>query len=203
MKMIEGIKNVFGKVLVQDEFDDNDYYDDYDEYEEEKEVVEKSKSERFPSRKDRFSKRTSVTDENEEYKKGFFENKRKTVEEKSNKITPLKKDAPLESMRVCRFNPVSVKDVNKISDKLIDGFAVILNLEGIDTTEAQRIMDFLFGTVYTISGQFIVISKYVFLLMPRDAYFDGDINEDIGSVLLNGASLSSGEFEIPIIRRDF
>ena len=48
--------------------------------------------------------------------------------------------------------PTSFGDSQEICDHLLAGKAVVLNMEGLHTEIAQRIIDFASGAVYSING---------------------------------------------------
>ena len=49
------------------------------------------------------------------------------------------------NMEVCVIKPNSVEDAREITETLLSGRTVILNLEGLDLEVAQRIIDFTSG----------------------------------------------------------
>ena len=54
-------------------------------------------------------------------------------------------------MEVCVIKPTSVEDAREITETLLSGRTVILNLEGLDLEVAQRIIDFTSGATYSLS----------------------------------------------------
>ena len=74
----------------------------------------------------------------------------------NNKVTPMRQPARRTgvSMEVCVIKPTSVEDAREITETLLSGRTVILNLEGLDLEVAQRIIDFTSGATYAISGIF-------------------------------------------------
>ncbi len=70
--------------------------------------------------------------------------------------------------------PSSIEDAQDISDMLMAGKPIIVNLEGLDISKAQRIMDFVSGCVYTLDGKLLQISGYIFILSPKDVDVSGD-----------------------------
>ena len=51
-------------------------------------------------------------------------------------------------MEVCVIKPTSVEDSREITETLLSGRTVILNLEGLDLEIAQRIIDFTSGATF-------------------------------------------------------
>ena len=68
------------------------------------------------------------------------------------------------NMEVCVVKPTSVDDSREITETLLAGRTVILNLEGMDLEIAQRIIDFISGAAFAISG-FPAISSLLHLQM--------------------------------------
>lgn len=58
------------------------------------------------------------------------------------------------------------EQVKQIADDLIKRNAVIVNFEGVDESEQQRIGDFVIGAVYTISGKAEMVSNRIILYVP-------------------------------------
>ena len=56
------------------------------------------------------------------------------------------------AMEVCVIKPNNMEETREIADTLIAGCTVVLNLEGIDVSVAQRVIDFSSGTCYAMGG---------------------------------------------------
>lgn len=87
------------------------------------------------------------------------------------------------NMEVCVFKPNNIEDGREISDTLLEGKAVVLNLEGIDVALAQRIVDFTSGACYSIRGNLQKITNYIFIVTPESVDISGDFQE-----LLSGSN---------------
>lgn len=97
------------------------------------------------------------------------------------------------------FHPTNLDEARKVTDTLLNRQSAILNLEGLDLTMAQRIIDFVGGSNYAIKGHFTRISNFVFLFTPLDVDIAGDIvqgsmeaSQEMGSSG-NGLNVSFGE----------
>ena len=64
------------------------------------------------------------------------------------------------------IKPKNFNDAQIVADLLRDKTAVVINLEETDSVEAQRIVDFISGTVYAVSGTMRPISRKVFIAAP-------------------------------------
>ena len=143
-------------------------------------------------------------------RRGFFRNRGKSYEDEddedfeelparssrashssSNKVTPMRQPARRSSsnMEVCVIKPNSVDDAREITETLLSGRTVILNLEGMDPEIAQRIIDFISGATFAINGNLQKISNYIFLVTPTNVDISGDLQDLLG-----------GSMETPSVR---
>lgn len=142
--------------------EDDDYFGPDDEYEDIK-----------TPRKPRFAAREEVEEpeDTEDAKPRFFP--------RSSKVVPMRK-----AMEVSLIKPTSIEDAREICDYLLAGKAVVLNMEGIHTEVAQRIIDFTSGATYSMNGNLQKISNYIFIATPDSVELSGDFQE-----LLNNGTL--------------
>lgn len=95
-------------------------------------------------------------------------------------------------MEVNVIKPTNVEDSREITDTLLEGHTVVLNVEGLDTDIAQRIIDFISGSVYAIGGNLQKISHSIFIATPKSVEISGNFQE-----------ILSGGFDIPALRNKF
>ena len=185
--IIKGIGNIFTKMKVHDDFDDYED-DDYDDYEDSRTISEKPRirQEKISSR-DEYE--DDYEDDEEDYRPSFFERKKKTSREDS-KVVPLRKSTRA-GQEVCVVLPKGFDEVEDICDKLLAGSIVAMNLEALDIVEAQRIVDFVFGTMHAINGKFRAVSKYVYIISPENVELSVENEEELIDTL----------FEVPVINR--
>ena len=150
------------KLSDDDEYDEDDFFDD-DEYDDEYE--EKPKKSIF--------RREKTHDESDE---DDYE-----LPAKSPMRQPARRTGV--SMEVCVIKPTSVEDAREITETLLSGRTVILNLEGLDLEVAQRIIDFTSGATYAISGNLQKISNYIFLVTPTNVDISGDLQDLLNTSL--------------------
>lgn len=143
--------------------EEDDYYLD-DDFEEE------------APRKRLFAKRSPDPEEEEEQEKPRFLGGRQTP-----KVVPMRR-----GMEVTMIKPTSMEDSRDICDYLLAGKAVVLNMEGIHTETAQRIIDFTSGATYSMNGNLQKISNYIFIATPDSVELSGDFQD----ILAAGGSLS-------------
>ncbi|MBE5948100.1 MAG: cell division protein SepF [Lachnospiraceae bacterium] len=145
--------------------DEEDYfYDDYDE-EEEVPVVKKQPKPATPKKKPS----TNFEDVSEP------KQQTRPKQVRSPKVVPMRSN--FNPMEVCVIKPTSVEEAREISDTLLTGRAVILNLEGLQVNTAQRIIDFTSGACYSINGNLKMVSNYIFIVTPEAVDISGDFKE--------------------------
>lgn len=145
------------------EFANEEYYDDDDDYEEapkkksRKELKEEAKKEELAERE--------AAKEKE---------KAKTI----SKITPISRSQKKQGaagMQVCVIKPTSIEEEIEITETLLEGRTVVINMEGLNVEIAQRIIDFTSGATYAMNGNLQKISNYIFLATPSGVDISGDI----------------------------
>lgn len=181
---------VFDKFLdimkLNDDYDDDDFYDDDEYYENEDDYEEK------PRRRSLFGKKNTKEDDFDDFD---MEEKKYQPASGNNKITPMRQHPAARksgNMEVCVVKPSSVDDSREITETLLSGRTVILNLEGMDLEIAQRIIDFVSGATFAISGNLQKISNYIFLVTPTNVDISGDLQDLLG-----------GSMETPSVRGRF
>lgn len=182
--------------------DDDDYeYDDFDEaYEDEIDPEEAErlirKDQRRREKEERKSARQNFSyqrEPEEEYEEPEIPEppKRTSVRTSSNKIVPIR--TTNRGLEVCICKPKNFGDSQDACEMLIQGHAVVVNLEGIDIMEAQRIMDFISGCIFSMSGKMHQISRYIFIFSPENVDISGDYLE----------LSQEDEFSIPTLNKEF
>ena len=159
--------------LNDDDYDD-DFYDDDEYFDEEDNYDEK------PQRRSLFGKKNTKEDNFDDFD---MEEESKFQPSAGNKVTPMRHPAARKSgnMEVCVVKPSSVDDSREITETLLSGRTVILNLEGMDLEIAQRIIDFISGATFAINGNLQKISNYIFLVTPTNVDISGDLQDLLGT----------------------
>lgn len=171
---------------------DDDFYDDYDDIEEEKNRQKEERRMEKEARREekRAMKETSFRSSYEE--EAPAAPKRTSLRTSSNKVVPIR-TAPNGS-EVCIVKPANFGESQKVCEVLLEGLPVIVNLEGIDIMEAQRIMDFISGCIFSISGNMRQVSRYIFVFSPQSIDISGDYIKSMAE---------SEGFNIPTLNREF
>lgn len=112
----------------------------------------------------------------------------------NSKVTPMRQPNGRRgaTMEVCVVKPTTVKEEREITETLLSGRTIILNLEGLELEIAQRIVDFVSGAAYAIGGNLEKISDFIFLITPTNVTITGEIQE-----------LMDTSFDTPSIRTRF
>lgn len=97
---------------------------------------------------------------------------------RSSKVVPMKRN-----MEVCMVKPTSMDDSKEICDYLLSGKSVVLNMEGLHTEIAQRIIDFTSGATYSMNGNLQKISDYIFIATPESVALSGDFQDLLGDAM--------------------
>jgi len=147
----------------------DDYDDDYDDgYGNDEDDYEETKS----TRKRLFGGKSEADDDSEYDEKPA--KLTKAVPRQKSKVVQMKNSRGLE---VCVIRPTTIEDAREITDTLLSGKAVVLNLEGIHVEVAQRIIDFSAGSSYSIGGNLQKITNYIFIITPPNVDVSGDFQE--------------------------
>jgi cell division inhibitor SepF len=92
-------------------------------------------------------------------------------------VSKTKAGAKQSNMGVVLVRPQSYSDSPDISYALLNDRVVVLNLEGLRVDVAQRIVDFTTGVCVAIDGSFKSVSKYVFIIAPKNINVDGELDD--------------------------
>jgi len=182
MSFLQSIGNFF-------RMDDDEYEEYEDEFDEDfgapEEPVSRTSNRNSNRPSSRASRQSSnvFDDYNEPRQKssGFMTSKPKVV------------SMSKSSMEVNVVTPHTFNDSTEICSTLLSGKPVIVNLEGFDPDEAQRIMDFISGCLYAIDGKLHKIAKYIFIFSPKNVDVSGD------SLNIEQENISN---TVPVLNRD-
>ncbi len=70
-------------------------------------------------------------------------------------------------------------DAKDAADHLKNKKPVVANLEKLDNDTTRRVVDFLSGAVYGVSGRIQNVSNRIFLITPSNVEVTGNYQEDI------------------------
>ncbi len=172
MSFIDKILDKMSLNAEDDEEFDNEDYEFYDEDEEE-----------LPKKSFRRKEKEKIEEEPAP--------KAKPAKTSSSKITPISKSSRkrvASDMEVCVIKPSSIEDEIEITDTLLNGRTVVINMEGLNVDTAQRIIDFTSGSAYALHGNLQKISNFIFIATPNGVDISGDIQNLMESFDIPGAS---------------
>ena len=106
-----------------------------------------------------------------------FDISEKQRQKQQNKITPINRNRRQgqPGMEVCVIKPTTIEDEIEITETLLNGRTVVINMEGLSVDIAQRIIDFTSGATFAMHGNLQKISNYIFLATPNGVDISGDI----------------------------
>lgn len=84
-------------------------------------------------------------------------------------------------MQVVVIQPTCYEDAQQICDQVKAKKPVVVNLEQVEYPVAQRIMDFLSGTCYSLEGSIQRVANNIFVIAPENVEISGEFKEEIKS----------------------
>lgn len=172
----------------EDDFDDDDYEED-DEPRNARSIFRSSKK----NNAEEYNEDEDEEDEPVQSSKYYGANKASQQSRRAETAArPQKKNTPRKVGKVMamksteRLAEVTVKvphsedDATECVELLLQGNAVLLNLEGLGVDHAQRVIDFVSGACYATQGNFQKVSNKLFIASPREVILSGDFLENLG-----------------------
>jgi Uncharacterized protein conserved in bacteria len=98
-----------------------------------------------------------------------------TKKQQQNKVVNIHSSS---QFKVVVMQPESFEDARDICDHLKSKKPVIVNLEDVQKDCAQRIVDFLSGSVYGLDGEIQKVSSGIFLIAPNNVDIMGEFKEE-------------------------
>lgn len=133
--------------------------------------------------KNKFRTLFSVEDEEyyEEYQPYEAEEQltRSEKHEKQDKKNIVSLKSVQSQIKVVLSEPRSYDETQDIADHIVNRRSVVINLQRVDYEQAKRIVDFLSGTVYAVSGDMQKLGPHTFLCTPDNVEVTGSITQMI------------------------
>ncbi|MEG0132625.1 MAG: cell division protein SepF [Clostridium sp.] len=98
------------------------------------------------------------------------------VNKKQNKIVNIH---TASSSKVVISKPTNYDEGQIIVDNLKSRRIVIVNLNGVEPKEGQRILDFLIGAIYALEGGLQSVEKGVFILTPSNIEVSNELKNEL------------------------
>ncbi len=163
--------------------DDDDFEDmieeDFDEEEEEEEVTKEKKKFSFFGKKkeeepEEEEEETPAPSKTARVTQPAPERRNRTSGRKNSNIVSIGRGEEVKVVKPKTFNESKL-----ITDYLKANKTVVVNLEGIEITTAQRIIDCIGGASYALGGSLEPISNKIFIVAPKDIEISGDLIDEI------------------------
>lgn len=154
--------------------EDEEYDEEYEEYDEEEEY-EEIKPDKFS-----FFKKKETVDE----AAGAIEEPIPVSREAKKRRFSTTGNSKVVSMNgkgveVYVIKPQDFAEAQTAADLLKEGRTVVINLEGVEITVAQRSIDFVGGATYAINGSLQAVSNNIFIAAPDSIEVSGDLKSEI------------------------
>ncbi len=138
------------------------YDEEYEEYEEEYEPTSVTENQY-----------TTLRDIKKDNKTEYHSNNKK-----NSNVYPINENI---KMKIVILQPTCYEDAEEICDHIKEEKPVVINLEKVEYTIAQRIMDFLSGTCYSLEGSIQKVTNNIFVIAPENVEISGEFKEEIKS----------------------
>jgi hypothetical protein len=102
----------------------------------------------------------------------------------------------IDLARVLTLHPRHYTEVRAIGEAFLDGSPVIIDLTGMEDSDAQRVIDFAAGLIFGSRGSIERVSNKVFLLSPADPA-EPDVPWREPDVPWRESDVPSGEPNVP------
>lgn len=93
-------------------------------------------------------------------------------------------------VRMLIYKPVSYEDTQSIIDNLKEKKPIVVNLDELDTDVAQRILDFISGAVYALSGNIRKAARNIFVVAP----YNVDVTTNTSDGMGGGSGLENFDY---------
>lgn len=145
---------------------DDEYEDDYDDYEEEEEYEDYR-----PRTREKKELPVRETRESVDYSASRSSRKAQAQPQ----VVDFKSS---NTQQVVIMKPECYEDAQGICDNIKAKRPVVVNLEKVEYPVAQRIMDFLSGTCYSLDGSIQRVSSNIFIIAPVNFDISSDTREE-------------------------
>lgn len=81
--------------------------------------------------------------------------------------------------KVVIMQPACFEDAQDICDHLKSKKPIVINLEDVEKDCAQRIVDFLSGSVYALDGNIQKVANGIFLVAPNNVDIMGEFKDEL------------------------
>lgn len=154
------------------EYDDNEYDEEYDDRGE-------NFFGRFLKPRKRNYQEPEYSDEGYEQEvQSRRDNYRPNQSYERDNVVSINSAQPKEN-KLSLFTPTSIEESSEIVNTLVSGITVVVNIEGIERTEAQRITDFMCGASHAVRGNLRRISTRILIIAPNGTTITGKVKAEL------------------------
>ena len=168
--------SVFGKMqnflLGANEEDDDEYETD------EPEFIDTSSIRRDYDRRETLKRDFDRKPDIRDIDRRDFDRKPDIRDKRRDNVTRLYPDSRYE---IILSKPKTLEDATGVINNLQMSNACVVSLEGIEKTQAQRIMDFLSGSAYALGSLIERISSDIFIMVPDGINVAGWLKSELKS----------------------
>ncbi len=173
------------KELDEDEFDDDLFDEDEDEDEDDEDdytPVRSSRNKKQAPKKAQGSYQGGYQNQpnyNQQYNNYGGRQRAAAAPAQQNRVVEFSNPRPKSpSMNeVYVMIPHDSSESQTVTDFLKAGKTIVLNMSGLDTVTAQRIIDFVAGSTYALDGSLQAISDNIFIAAPSSIEVSGDLRQ--------------------------
>ena len=97
-----------------------------------------------------------------------------------------------DQIKMIVINPDNYDEAREICDYIKSGKPVVVNLENMAFETAQRVMDFLSGSCYSLNGNVQRVAKNIFIVAPNNIDVSADIRSQQAKANLPWMNQSTG-----------
>ena len=98
---------------------------------------------------------------------------------RSDNVISMPASMSAQKERLVISRPKTVDDVPSITDCLRMNMICVVNLEGVDISNAQRVADFISGAGYALSCEIERVSNDIFIVAPTHVSVTNDFKEEV------------------------
>ncbi len=177
MKSTTGVNRFLNMLKLGDGNDEeNEYLDEADDSYEEDEPTNRYIRRAEPDEDDEYVESSAKIHSINKETRSAREHIRGTVSNGS-KISSIRSRSKKETeMSICVIRPHNIEEAEEVTDSLLDGACVILNLEGIEREVAMKIFYYACGSVKAVDGNLEQLSgsQEIYLLTPKNVEITGE-----------------------------
>ena len=160
--------------------DDEEYDEEYEEYEDDEEEEEEPRStfSFFKKKEPEVEEESSNSKISQPFDNTITasrEAKKRIFKSTGSKVVSMNG----RGVEVYVIKPQDFAEAQTAADLLKEGRTVVINLEGVELTVAQRSIDFVGGATYAINGSLQAVSNNIFIAAPDSIEVSGDLKSEI------------------------